>query len=686
MQNDPTTSHRAARALLWAGPAAAVAGFMLHRMWEQIALKVDAFALGLAVGVVVLAWLLRSTLRWQLATGIALAWLVLLVVFAGPLPVLATVLLMLAALGLGSQMLPASLASACMRVTFATLAGLALIAGTLGWLLPLPIHRIWLYLLVLFTVTAWRRAAIHALLVPLPDAWRNAVAASPRLAAFALLAVGLASTGCWLPTLQSDDLTYHLALPSQLQQLGYYRLDFASNIWALAPWSSDVLHALVQVIANTEARGALNALWLALSVALLWEIGAGLAMAEWGRWLLIALYASHPIVLLLAGGMLTEGPATAVTLALALLVLRAPRMPDAGTLRLAAVLSGLLLGLKILHAVAIPPLLLWLLWRWRGRLPWRALPGAVALALLIGGSSYAYAWALTGNPLMPLYNGWFRSPAMDAINIIDMRWITGLHWSLPWRVTFETSKYMEAYDGGAGFVLVALSGALLIALRDHKTRALALAGIVTMLLPFWQIQYLRYAQPGLMLLLPVMTAAVATTTGRRTATTLLVALVCLNLAFQTNAYWIPHGGAVLTRVVQGNTETIAQFTPERRIVAYLRAQPGSDRVLFTGYALVAELAGRGYTTTLYDHALSTMGAIAEKDPSGGAWRSVFAQIGVRWVETTPSQASPALKAALADAQRVLVVGNADLWRLPPASIGNRDLSVERDTARRLIAH
>jgi hypothetical protein len=100
--------------------------------------------------------------------------------------------------------------------------------------------------------------------------------------------------------------------------------------------------------------------------------------------------------------------------------------------------------------------------------------------------------------------------------------------------------------------------------------------------------------------------------------------------------------------------------------------------------LVAELAGRGFTTTLYDPMMNAMAANAEKDPSGAVWRAGFTRAGVRWVETTPSQASPALKAALSDAQRVLVVGNADLWRLRPASIGIRDLSVERDTARRLL--
>ena len=683
--NDTAAPGRGARALLWAGPILTIIGLATHHLWEHLALRVEEIALLLVIGVWLLAWLLHKTLRWQISTGVAAIWLALLLVFAGPAPVLATTLVSLAALGLGTLLLPTSQTAPGARLAFAVLAGLALISGTLGWLLPFPIHRMLVYLPALLAIMMWRRAAIHALLLPLPRAWRDAVAASPWLSTFGLLVVGLASTMCWLPTMQFDDLTYHLALPSQLQQLGYYRLDFASSVWALAPWSSDVLHALVQVVANAEARGALDALWLVLSAALLWQIGAGLELAAWARWLLIALYASHPLVAILASGMQTEGPAIAVTFALALLVLRAPDKPDASTLRLAAVLSGLLLGLKVLHAVAIPPLLFWLLWRWRGRLPWRALPGAIALAMLIGGSSYTYAWGLTGNPILPLYNAWFRSPALDAINVIDPRWHAGLDWNLPWLITFETSRYGEIIAGGAGFVLVALSGSLLLAWRDHKTRAIALVGLVITLLPFLQLQYLRYAQPGLMLLLPAMVGAVAATIQRRAAIALLVSLACLNLALQTNAGWMLHDGAIEKRIVSGTTATITQFAPERRIATYLRAQPEPGAVLFTGNPFAAESAGHGYFTIWHDQVLSALARSADLDPSGGAWRTVFARIGADWIVTTPSQVSPSLKAALVGAQRVLVVGDADLWRLPSTWSGRRDLFVERDYARKLLS-
>ena len=79
--------------------------------------------------------------------------------------------------------------------------------------------------------------------------------------------LGLASTGCWLPTLQVDDLGYHLRLPWELMEQGRYAMDPETHMWALAPWLGDVLQSFPQVIAGEEARGPVNALWILLTAS-----------------------------------------------------------------------------------------------------------------------------------------------------------------------------------------------------------------------------------------------------------------------------------------------------------------------------------------------------------------------------------------------------------------------------------
>jgi hypothetical protein len=234
--------------------------------------------------------------------------------------------------------------------------GLAIVAGTLGWLLPWPIHHRAVYALACIGVIAWRRSAIAD---ACRSAWRQfdaAARAAPSASAAAILLLGLASTGAWLPTLQYDDAVYHLGLPWQLQETARYAMDPVLQVWALAPWAGDVLQGVVQVLADGEARGALDALWLAMAAGAVFALVATLGGDATRRWWAVALLGSLPMSMTLVGGMQTELPAMALLPALAWLVLRDgsggwPRGLFAG-----AILFGALCGLKTMHAAVAMPL------------------------------------------------------------------------------------------------------------------------------------------------------------------------------------------------------------------------------------------------------------------------------------------------------------------------------------------
>ena len=311
-------------------------------------------------------------------------------------------------------------------------------------------------------------------------AWRVAVDASPAFAALAVLVVGLASAGCWLPTVQFDDLAYHLGLPSQLAALGYYRMDVHSQIWALAPWSGDIVQAIAQLLAGQEARGAVDAFWLLAAATLTWQLAAALDSALFARWLSVALFASLPLTASLVGGMQAELPAAALSLALALTVVSAPQRATFRHVFLFALLAGFLLGLKTGFVAIILPLCVWLVWRWRGRGSWRMAAVGVALMVAVCGSSYVYAEILTGNPLFPLLNGFFHSALFNAQNLADARWSMPVRWDIAWQLTFHTHDYLEGWDGAAGFSLLGLSGAVLVALALPRLRGLTVVALAAM--------------------------------------------------------------------------------------------------------------------------------------------------------------------------------------------------------------
>lgn len=642
--------------LLWSGIALCLVGLAMNRMWDALPFP-RAFEHGLLACIALAAvWPLQRWLQWSRVTALGMVWLLGLAVFSGPMPVLATALLAAAAIGLGSLVL---------RGPIALPIGLAMIAGSLGWLLSLSIHHRAVYALACIAVIAWRRRAILDTLHQLRLQFDADARAAPAAATGAILLLGLAGTAAWLPTMQSDDVAYHLGLPAQLQATAHYAMDARLQVWALAPWNGDVLQGVAQVLAGGEARGALNALWLLIAAgAMHWLTGA-LGGDARRRWWAVALMASLPLTMYLATGMQTELVAMAWLPALAWLVLRDGDAPSPRVLLAGALLFGALFGLKLMHGVIALPLLAWAAWRHRARLPWRALPLGAALAAIVGGSSYAHAWQLTGNPVLPLFNGWFRSPFFPLRDFEDTRWNAGLGIDDLWGITFDTGRYLEAHAGGFGFVLIALLGVWLLALRDVRTRGLAIVASSGLLITLLPLQYARYLHPSLVLLLPAL--VVAWPTVRRGAVAFW-GLCVLNLAFATNASWMLRTGALKRDIANpGNDAPLfKRYAPERLLAQQL---PNDGRLVLVtpgNYGALAELGQRGRNISWYSPAWEVEATRAEADPSGRAWAALLQRNRIGHVILDTRKPSAALRTGLglANARMADQAADSQRWSLP----------------------
>ncbi|MET0581845.1 MAG: hypothetical protein ABWZ08_07730 [Pseudoxanthomonas sp.] len=655
-------SHRWQIALLWAGVPLCAFGLFHHRLWEQWHSGRFGELLILSLMAGALAWPLRRFARWPWASALALPWCLALLLFAGVVPVAATVLLAATAMAIGGMLAARespALQAAC---------GLVLSGGALGWLLPLPMHYRWTYLALCIVLLALRRGALLASLHALRASWLESVASAPRAAAFAVLAMGLASTGCWLPTLQGDDLGYHLRLPWELMEQGRYALDPETHIWALAPWLGDVLQGFAQVVAGSEARGPVNALWMLVTASGVWQLGRALGGDARANWAAVALYASLPLTAALAGSMQTETPTAALLVWLAVLIARAPAGPRA--LYCGAVLVGGLLALKLAAAAAAMLLLPWAIWRhWRSLRPVRTLL-AVAISAAIGASSYVYAAIVAGNPFLPLVNAYFRSPYFQASDFDDTRWHAGFDALLPWNLTFDTGRYLEAFAGGGGFVLVVLLGAWILAIAQRRTALAASMLAASIAIPLVPMQYLRYVFPACVMLLPLL-AVVAFRIDPRRAGWLLGGVCLLNLAFQANGHWMLRTGALKETILAlgDDTASFRHYAPERILIARMRAAPGSAGnvlALDPELAVSAETGTRARTTSRYDASLSTAATAADQDGTGGAWLWLLQRERITEVLLRGKTLTGAQRAGLQRAGATLRAeeGDAQWWSLP----------------------
>jgi hypothetical protein len=324
--------------------------------------------------------------------------------------------------------------------------------------------------------------------------------------------------------------------------------------------------------------------------------------------------------------MQTEAPTAALLVWLVALIAR-PAGTGTQGLRSGAVLVGGLLALKLAAAAAAILLLPWAAWRHRASL--RPLPilAAATVSLIIGGSSYAYAAMVAGNPFLPLFNAYFRSSYFATTNFDDARWHAGFNALLPWRMTFDTGRYLETFAGGGGFVLVALGGAWFVALTQRRTALIAAVLALTIAIPLLPMQYLRYAFPACVALLPLLAAAAFGADPRR-AVWLPGGVCLLNFAFQSNGHWMLRTGAIkeTVRALGDDTASFRHYVPERILLARLRASPGDTGnvlALDPDYPHAMEVGRRARTVSPYDPSLVSAAALADGDPSGAAWQALL---------------------------------------------------------------
>jgi len=643
----------------------------------------------LSQGVAWLVW--RRLGPVALLVGSALFWLAQLAYFAGFAAVACTVALVLAAHAAGSCLVRGQGADVLDRF----LPGMAVLVALVAWTLPFPIHdpRLYIGFLTALILLRWRILAADGARV---SSRLAAIARSnPWLLLLLVTLTGFASMGLWLPSLNYDDNSVHLALQTQLLQDGYYRFDIASQVWAMSPWFNNVWHAIGAMMLGAESRAAGNLVWLLLGAAGAWRLATALGASSAARPLAAALYVSHPLTVYFGTTLQVDGPSTALLLHLAALLVAPDQLRGVRAWTLGA-LIGMLLSLKVTNVVylLVPCLYVTLVaLRGRGLGWWCAVIGA---AVVTGGSSYVYALLLTGSPVFPLFNTVFQSPYYPPVGFSDPRWHVGVSPSLPWDLTFATQKYMEAEPGAIGLSLMALSGAAALGLASGwRTALLTLFTLLPAAVLFHEVQYVRYIFPCLAGLGVVAVVAMdRLPSAFRLWWQLPVVLLCLiNMMLMSTTSWIMRSGAWEGLVASGPayaTELRRQAIGPQLLLERMKARQPMACALNTDAAqpFTARFMGSALSTAWYDPQSQRAVAWAREDATGERWVRLLAALGVSHVVQVKGS-DPALDEALVELGSVLQdqEGGLELWGVHPG-VGQCQGAFfsSRDTARRLLHH
>jgi hypothetical protein len=410
------------------------------------------------------------------------------------------------------------------------------------------------------------------------------------------------------------------------------------------------------------------------------------------------LVASQPGLFALLGGMQVELPLAVCLAAAVVLVLREKgrhsSATPSGLMPLMLVTAGLL-AFKASSIVWAVPLAVWALWGRNLRHDLKTLGMGFLLCVTWAGSSYAYAWGLAGNPVLPLFNDIFQSPYLPHIRLTDMRWFDGIHLTLPWDLVFKTDRFVEGYPGAIGFsVLMLVAGGGMAMAASTTARALLVFLLVAFFAMFLNIQYVRYVFPVLTLLIPL--AIVGYTTflsqGKRKAVIAgLMVLAALNLAFYPNCWYGYRGDMLWSVFVFKKTggSIRQEFLPEQFFADYLRMNGSKEySVLLVDQTRPygGLFAGHAMTWGFYDFVLAPMIKTASEDPSGSTWAQILKTQGLTHVLLPEKDANPALTEALMQlsATPVYQAHEMTLWSLPPEQRASPSLFTRRDEARRRL--
>lgn len=643
-----------------------------------------------------LAWVAFTLLGLRVgqASLLALALAVGFAVYAGLAQSAALVLLLAAALAVGRFALNRPTEPSAGLLATATLGGLGIIIGIMGWLLPLPIHSSAASITVLALIVFAGRRSLAQSLAQLSTQWQQLGASHPATLFFSLAVAGFAAVFLWLPSLNPDDNSAHLLLGNQLLADGYFHLDASTQISSLGPWFNNVLHGLLVLVSGAEARPATALVWLLFGCTGAFRLAKVLRADDATALLAMAVYASHPLTAYYGTTLQVDGASAACLLHLSAMCIGLERdEQEHSAALLIGTLCGVLAALKVTNLVYLAFFGVWLLWRYarRGQLT-RALV-IVAVAAVIAGSSYFYATVVTGNPLFPLYNGIFKSAYMPPVNFADERWHSGFGPKVLWDLTFSTGKYMEAYTGAAGLALLALAGASLVAIVSGGWRAaLTVIALLAGAIVFSQVQYLRYVFPAVVLATTVAVVVFFSFGYRRLGVSLMALMIVAQLGLAKTSNWILNSGVAEQLLTEGPSSVRRvedHFVPERTMIRQLAAKKSRFCLLLAEpvTAYVALAPGKSLTTAFYDFRMNSLAQWANQDASGGRWRQSLDSVGVTDVELQPAQANAGLMAALA-AEKFATTdsGESQLWsREGQSPDGCLDgLLRSRDEARRLF--
>lgn len=314
-----------------------------------------------------------------------------------------------------------------------------------------------------------------------------------------------------LPEVGHDALATHLFVPSHVYLRHLWGFDPATYVWAVMPMTGDWIYTVGYLLAGESAARLINFGFILINAGLIAEIVRCLEGNMRSRLWAVLIFLSTPLTLTESSSLFIESIWAAFILAGMLAMIRIRGASNSVTVVPAAGLFwGFAAGAKAVTFMYIPGAILYFIYqayRYRPLNLGVSLIRALFIGLPFGFYPYVVAWIKTGNPVFPFFNLIFKSKMWPPQNFDNPIFNSGFTWDTPYRIIFESGKYLESSAGAAGFqwLLLLLPVIFLILIcRRFTVGALLVAAIFMVAAVFSQQSYLRYIFPAFGLLCAIL--------------------------------------------------------------------------------------------------------------------------------------------------------------------------------------
>jgi len=538
------------------------------------------------------------------------------------------------------------------------LAGAVVFGSVFGLLAPLPINSrgTWGVLLLIPLILGRKALSIEAL-------WSRDFTLKP-FGHLYLLKCGIGALTIihilvgLMPEVGHDALSMHLLVPAYVAHHHLWDYNVKLYSWAVMPKLVNWLYTAAYFFGGETAARLLNVGSVILLAVLVRRLSRWAGASELGSNWGMLIFLATPLTYLETSSLFVEGLWSALLVGgtIAVLQFLTDSKDRKSDLVVIAIMLGGAMSAKAVTYTHLPVLALLLLLRPRRWFntdySWPVLKSTL-IFFLLSAVPYAVAYRLTGNPLFPFFNGYFKSPLYPNVDFEPPPMFDrGFTFDTLYRMSFEANRFLEGAVGSAGFqwLLVIIPGMLLaLIFWERRLLVIGFTCFGWMLLTFWQTAYLRYVFPSFAVASVVI--AVMVTVSKKlghlvwfSSILVLCATLALNIVhFQAATYY----GLIDLRVIasdQSRDEYLRRAHPLRMVVRLVNElNQKAEPVIFFSAPLTAGLKSAALCVNWHNPRLAELiySATGPED-----FNQIFIRENVRYVVVHDRYRTPFLTAAI----------------------------------------